>query len=106
MNRYLEIIELRTSGQNREKLESVLEKLLAGLNSDAEQEQIQVYNSRVIESDFCIHLHVLSENSNNKGSPLGLRIVAIIKEYGLVHHNIWCEMPFPSLKANQEKEEK
>ena len=106
MNQYLETIELRTTGQNREKLESVFEKLLAGLNSDAEQEQIQVYNSQVIERDFCIHLHFQAENPNREGSPLGLRMVSALKEYGLIHHNIWCEMTFQSLKANQEEEGK
>ena len=100
MYQYLETIELRTTGQNREKLERTLEKLIAGLNANSEQEHMQVYNSLVIESDFCIHLHVLPENSNSKSSPLGLRIVSILKEYGLVHHNIWCEMPFRALKAN------
>ena len=94
MNRYLETIELRTTGQNRKKLECVLEKLLAGLNSDTEQEQVQVYNSRLIESDFCIHLYSEAENTNREGSPLGLRMVSALKEYGLVHHNIWCEMLF------------
>lgn len=102
MNRYLETIELRTTGQNREKLEKVLEELIAGLNTNPEQEQIQVYNSRVIESDFCVHLHFRAENSNREGSPLGLRMVSILEEYGLIHHNIWCEMSFRSLKANQE----
>lgn len=103
MNRYLEIIELRTSGQNRKKLESALEKLLAGLKSDPEREQIQVYNSRVIESDFCIHLHFQAENYNREGSPLGLRMVSALKEYGLIHHNIWCEMHFHALAVNQER---
>lgn len=105
MNQYLEIIELRTTGQNREELERTLKKLMDRLNADPEHEQLQVYNSVVVESDFCIHLHALSENPNRKGSPLGLRIASILKEYGLVHHNIWREMPFPFLKANQEKEE-
>jgi hypothetical protein len=104
MNQFLEIIELRTAGQNREKLERALEKLIAELNANPEQKHVQVYNSLVVESDFCIHLHVLPENSNSKGSPLGLRIVSILEEYGLVHHNIWCEMPCRALKANREKQ--
>ena len=105
MNQYLEIIELRTSGQNQKKLERTLEKLIAGLNPNSEQEYLRVYNSLVIESDFCIHLQVQSENSISEGSPLGLRIVSILKEYGLIHHNIWREMSFRTLKANREKEE-
>jgi hypothetical protein len=105
MNQYLETIELRTSGQNREKLESAIEKLLAGLNSDAEQEQIKVYNSRLIESDFCIHHHFEANTSDREGSPLGLRIVSALQEYGLIHHNIWCAMPFQLSKTNQYEEE-
>ena len=105
MNRHLETIELRTSGQNREKLECILEKLLAGLRSNGEQEQIRVYNNRLIESDYCIHLHIQAEQSNKEGSPLGLRMVSALRDYGLVHHNIWCEMSFGQLGVNQEKVE-
>ena len=103
MNHYLEIIELRTSGRNRQKLESVLEELLAGLNADAEQEQVKVYRSRSIESDYCLHLHFQAENSNREGSPLGLRMVSALQEYGLVHHSIWCEMSFQVLEVNKER---
>ncbi len=91
MNQYLEIIELRTTGQNRKELEGIFEKLIAEFDAEREKEHIQVYNSLVIESDFAIHLHVLSEDFNSEGSPLGLRMVSALKEYGLVHHNIWCK---------------
>lgn len=102
MNRYLETIELRTSGQSREKLECILEKLLTELHSDGEEEQIQVYNNRLIESDYCIQLHLQAENANREGSPLGLQVVSALKDYGLVHHNIWSEMSFGQIGVDEE----
>lgn len=105
MNQFLEIIELRTTGQKRKKLERTLEELLAEFHTTAENEDIHIYNGLAVRSDYCVHLHVPSDKTNSKGSPLGLRMVSILKEFGLVHHNIWCEMPFESLALNQENKD-
>jgi hypothetical protein len=100
MNEYLEIIELRTAGQGRVKVERVLEELIDGLKANTEREHIQVYKSLVVETDYCIHLQVLSDNASGKGSPLGLRIASTLNEYGLIYHNIWRVMTFRPLIAN------
>ncbi|MCB0636246.1 MAG: hypothetical protein KDC54_06495 [Lewinella sp.] len=105
MNHYLETIELRTTGLHRETVEGVLENLFSGMDTEAELARIQVYNSPLIESDFGVHIHFQAEDAHQEGSPLGLRMVAALKDYGLVNHHIWCEMTFPPQKINPATEE-
>ncbi len=90
--KWLEIIELRSVGSNRELLESQLKKLIYEVEKEATKQAINVYSRITIDTDFRIHLFHDSKTVENSKSPLGLRLASALKEYGLVNHSIWIEM--------------
>ena len=90
--KWLEIIELRSAGSNQALLESHLKNLLDEVRNEAKQQAIKVYRRVIVDTDFSIHLMHNSKKLENSGSPLGLRLVSALKEYGLVNHSVWIEM--------------
>ena len=90
--KWLEIIEFRSVGSNRELLESHLQELIQQVDKETHTQAIKAYNRVMIETDVSIHLFHDSKNVERNGSPLGLRLVSSLKEFGLVNHSIWIEM--------------
>ena len=91
--KWLEIIELRSVDSNRELLESQLQNLTNELDKETKKQAIKAYSRVMIDTDFRIHLFHDSKNVENSGSQLGLCIASALKEFGLVNHSIWIEMP-------------
>ena len=90
---WVEVIVLRSVGSNREVLESKLRKLIDDVEREEKREAIKVYSRVLIGTDFCIHITHNFSRVDNSGSKLGLRLVTALKEFGLVNHSIWIEMP-------------
>ncbi|MCP5108216.1 MAG: hypothetical protein GY950_32825 [bacterium] len=82
--KWLEIIELRSVGKHQAQVE----KGLADLTAGAEPE-INVYRNLTVSTDWSIHLHYESNRDDIRESPLGLRLAAALREFGLVHHSVW-----------------
>jgi len=91
--KWLEIIELRSVDSNRELLESQLQNLINELDKETKKQAIKAYSRLMIDTDFSIHLFHDSKKVENNGSPLGLRLASVLKEFGLVNHSIWIERP-------------
>ncbi len=89
--KWLEIIELRSMGNNRKLLESNLKNLIDELNEETEQQAIKIYNRVAVDSDLSIHLLHDSKEADIDGSPLGLQLVSALKECGLINHSVWVE---------------
>ena len=51
-----------------------------------------VYSRALIPMDYSIHIIHNHEEVENEGSPLGLQLVAALKEFGLVNHSIWHDV--------------
>lgn len=90
--KWLEIIELRTGTNNTERLEGILQSLVEAFREGNDQGKIKIYKSHAIHSDYCIHLIHKSTEPDTNGSPLGLNLVASLKQFGLLNHQIWHEM--------------
>ena len=90
--KWLEIIELRSVGNDRELLESQLQKLINEVDRETKKQAIKSYSRVMIDTDFSIHLFHDSKKVENSGSRLGLRIASALKDFGLVNHRIWIEM--------------
>ena len=90
--KWLEIIELRSVGSDRELLESQLQKLINEVEKEAKKQAINVYSRVMINTDFRIHLFHDSKIVDNRKSTLGLRLASALKTFGLVNHSIWIEM--------------
>ena len=69
------------------------ENLTNELDKETKKQAIKAYSRVMIDTDFRIHLFHDSKNVENSGSQLGLCIASALKEFGLVNHSIWIEMP-------------
>jgi len=90
--KWLEIIELRSAGGNSKLLESQMQKLVNEVYERTKNNAVKAYCRLMIDTDFSIHLFHDSKKVEKSGSPLGLRLAAALKEFGLVNHSIWIEM--------------
>ena len=89
--KWLEIIELRSASTNLKLLEPELKSLIEELNKEPGQYALKVYSRVTVDSDFSIHLLHNSHEVDINGSPLGLHLVSILKEFGLINHSVWKE---------------
>ena len=87
----LEIIELRSVKVNKNDLEKQLNNIIQDLIKAKEIQKIKIYKRLRVDSDFSIHMFHESDDIDGSGSPLGLRLVAVLKEYGLINHKIFIE---------------
>ena len=90
--KWLEIIELRTVGSDRELLESHLQELIQQVDKETQMQSIKTYRRVMLDTDLSFHLFHDSKNVERNGSPLGLRLASSLKEFGLVNHSVWTEM--------------
>jgi len=89
--KWIEIIELRTSGNARKQLETHLQELIEQAEKKAEKQTVKLYTRVLMDTDVSIHLFHDSGKVQNRGSSLGIRLVSALKFYGLVNHTIWIE---------------
>ena len=87
----LEIIELRSVRANRAMLKKQLKSLFTDLMEAEKTQKIKIYYRIGVDTDFSIHIFLDSEEPDNNGSPLGLRLSDELKEYGLISHTVWAE---------------
>jgi hypothetical protein len=88
---WLEIIEIRAVGSNRDILESQLQDLIKDVNQDENLQTIKVFRHVMLETDFSIHLLHDSHKADTKCSSICSRLVPSLKDFGLVNHTIWIE---------------
>ena len=89
--KWLEIIELRSVDRDRVLNELDPMSLVAGLEPGLRPQEIKVYVHGTVETDMSVNLIYDSESVDTRGSSLGLRLVSMLKEFGLVNHSIWVE---------------
>jgi len=90
--KWIEVIQLRSAGSNREILEHKLNRLIDDFSKRKKNPEMMAYSRALIDSDFSIQLLHDSNEVETGGSHLGLRLVSAFKEFGLVHHSIWIEL--------------
>lgn len=89
MNR-LEIIHLRSSGRSLEPLGERIRESIRQEGGDGAV--VTLYRRRGLETDLAVH--VRPDGEPQKGpSNLGFRLAAALRNYGLVEHTLWEELP-------------
>ena len=91
--KWLEIIELRSVRGQPGELRSELLKLVDALKEETERGDVTAFSRVMIDTDFSIHLFHDSTKIAANGTPLGLRLASALKEFGMVNHTVWLEMP-------------
>jgi hypothetical protein len=89
--RWVEIIDVRSLSHEEALLEPELPALLSELAAEREPERIEMYRHAELRTDWSIHIHYTSDSQEPVKSLLGLRLVALMREFGFVHHGIWRE---------------
>ena len=96
--KWIEIIEIRSSGNTRKQLETTLQEFIDQVEKEAEKRTVKLYTRRILDTEiFSIHLIHGSSEFNSEGSSLGIKLVSTLKLYGLVSHTIWIEKHKDSL---------
>lgn len=98
--KWIEIIELRSAGNARKKLETHLQEFIDQVEKKTEKQTVRLYTRKKIDTDFSIHLVHDSNKVKNIGSSLGISLISALKSYGLVNHTIWIEKQKDSLFLN------
>jgi len=89
---WVEMITVRSTSSGSQSLSSALRELMNDVAGEAGRERIRIYKHERIETDFCIVLFHEESTHHSKESPLGLRLAAALKEFGLVNNGAWIEM--------------
>ena len=84
----------RFASSNRKLLEQNLQEFFNEIDRNIKDKRIRVYHRGKIESDICIVLFHEKEKVKAEGSRMGLHLVAALKEFGLVNHNVWTEIGY------------
>ena len=82
---------MRSAGSSSKIPVSTLKELMNDVTRNSKREAIRVFRREKLDTDICIVLFHNEKKSKIGGSPLGLRLVAALKEFGLVHHTVWSE---------------
>ena len=93
--KWLEIIEIRSV--EKELLAGQLEIMLHELEQEFPCIKVESYTRPLITTDFGIHLLHETEEMAKTGSEAGLRLVAALRELGLVNHTVWEQRPSPGM---------
>lgn len=88
---WLEIIEIRAVGSNRDLLEAQLRGLIKEMNQEPKLQTVKLYRHVVLESDFSIHIFHNSKKTDTKCSSICTQIIPSLKDFGLVNHTVWVE---------------
>ena len=90
--KWIEIIEIRSSGNTRKQLETTLQEFIDQVEKEAEQRSVKLYTRRILDTEiFSMHLLHDSSEAKKRGSSLGLRLVPALRFYGSVSHVVWIE---------------
>ena len=87
----LEIIELRSDGKNIKLIGPEITELINKLNNGLDKPTIKLFINATVENDFSIHIQHDSTSPDDFGSPVGLQLISVLKEFGLTHHTVWIE---------------
>ncbi|APF18936.1 hypothetical protein [Caldithrix abyssi] len=90
----LEIIEIRTTGNNRDDLERFLKNWQAEVKAKVKTASVKIYQQAGLETDYSVHLRYDPDTTETEYRVLGERLVSDLKEFGLVNHTVWMEKNF------------
>jgi hypothetical protein len=87
--KWLEVIKLRSAGKGSGSLEEFL--LSINKLSQSGLVEMKTFRHAALETDWIVLLLWESEQPEQNGSSLGLRLAQALKEFGLVDYSIWVE---------------
>ncbi len=92
--KHLEIIELRTTGKNRDALQVFLASWQKEVSADENMPRVTIYKQAVVETDISIHLQYDAPAKAKEVRFVSERLATALKEFGLVNHSTWVEQEY------------
>ncbi len=89
---WLEVIHLRVTDQDYERLMVTFTQLLDEIRQKESCRKVKLFRRAQLETDVCLHLYHDSHDPGDGGSPVGLHLVDALKPLGMVHHTVWTEI--------------
>jgi hypothetical protein len=89
--KWLEILSLRSAGSQLELLDHELLKLITEIEDQKGLLEMRLYRNGAVDTDLSLHLCWESLRVEKGGSSLGLQLVHLMEEFGLVNHSVWVE---------------
>lgn len=86
---WMEIINIRTTEQG---LENLVRDFIRPVTEKADDEglsQIKIYYHALLKTDLSIHIYWDLNQSDQYKTTLGLRLMGILENFGLVYHSVW-----------------
>ena len=84
----LEIIHLRLAGDSPQTLIDAIRK---SIGSEPALMETRVYRHTRLRTDLAVHLRREATRRNDCASDIGIRLAALLREYGMVEHSVWVE---------------
>ncbi len=88
----MEIIEIRVQYKAKQKLEKELKGILSEIEEKQKNRPLKVYKRLNMDTDYVILLMNESNEMTVNDSQLGIRLNAVLKDYGMVNYSKWQEM--------------
>lgn len=88
---WLEVIHIRVADQECDRLLPILTDLLNEIREKENCRKAKLFRRALLQHDACLHLYHDSGNAGAEGSPVGLRLAAMLKPFGMVNHTVWRE---------------
>ncbi len=94
MYEWMEIIQVRAMGIMHKVIIEELVRFYSNGETVNGLEKVKIYKNASYNTDVCICLHWKTEQVMQSGSRLGIEFIQILKEHGMVAHNVWeCALP-------------
>ena len=90
--KWLEVIHLRVTDQDYERLMPTFNQLLDEIREKENCRMVKLFRRALLETDVCLHLYHDAHHPEDGGSPVGLRLVNALKPLGMVNHTVWMEI--------------
>lgn len=90
--KWIEVIQLRSTGRNKDFLKAELMKLIEEIEKSKIKQVVMACSRVFVDTDYTIQIVHETKNVEKSGSPLGLRLVSALKTFGLVNHSIWVTL--------------
>lgn len=89
--KWIETIELRTTGRGESLKRFDLKPLASRLQAESKPYRVVRFRHATVKGDISIHLLFDTAQVPPEGSELGLRLKEMLRGSGLVSHKIWLE---------------
>lgn len=84
----LEIIHLRLAGKSPQNLVDIIREAIGPFG---DQLDIRFYRHTKLSNDLAVHLNREEAGGGGGASDVGIRLAALLKNFGMVAHSVWTE---------------